>query len=98
MASVILTRCSHLGTCKDDSIGSFNVLEDHIPDLRFNVGGLVSHGHFGDARQIDEREVEHVGRVDLVYGMGMYEQGRKEDRYGNAGGRGGRATLRLMGM
>jgi hypothetical protein len=54
-------------TGKDDGVGSFDVLEDHGPDLYFDVGGLVSHRHFRDARQIDQREIEHVRRVDLGF-------------------------------
>lgn len=37
-------------------------LHDHVPDLLLDVGRLVAHGHLGDPRQVDERQVQHCSR------------------------------------
>lgn len=34
-------------------------LHDHVPDLLLDVCGLVPHRHLGDARQVNESQVEH---------------------------------------
>ncbi len=49
---------------EDDRVGVLDVLEHHRPQLHLDVGRLVAHRHLRHAGEIDEREVEHVRRVD----------------------------------
>lgn len=45
-------------------------LHDHVSDLLLDVCGLVAHRNLGDARQVDESQVEHCnsGRGGRVRG------------------------------
>lgn len=44
---------------KDEAALTADELHDHVSDLLLDVWRLVSHGHLGDPRQIDQRQVQH---------------------------------------
>jgi len=43
----------------DDGGRRRNVLKTQVCNFLFDIKGLVSSGHFGDAWKVDEREVDH---------------------------------------
>jgi hypothetical protein len=68
------------GDGEDDTVGLRDVLGDEVARLLLDVGGLVANGnlqplapscakllgtHLGQAGQVDQRQAEHVRRVDL---------------------------------
>lgn len=53
------------GDGQDDAVGVLDVLEAEVADLQLDVLGLVADGHLRDARQVDQREREHLRRVHL---------------------------------
>mmetsp|Transcript_160689 Transcript_160689/g.390342 ORF Transcript_160689/g.390342 Transcript_160689/m.390342 type:complete len:229 (-) Transcript_160689:13-699(-) len=50
---------------KDHRRGVRDVLAAHRTNLCLDICGLISHRHLGDARQVNHRQVQHMGRVDL---------------------------------
>lgn len=46
-------------------VGLGDIVEDEVADLSLNVGRLVSDGDFGQAGQVDQSQVENVGREDF---------------------------------
>ena len=47
------------GDGQDEAALSGNELHDHFSDLLLDVHRLVAHRHFSDARQVDERQIQH---------------------------------------
>lgn len=47
------------GDGQDEAALLGNELHQHVPDLMLNVVGLVSNGHFGHPRKIDQGQVQH---------------------------------------
>lgn len=47
------------GDGEDEAALPADELQDHVLDLVLDVWGLVPHGHLGDARQVDEGQVQH---------------------------------------
>jgi len=62
-------RVCQVGVCgrdgEDDCVLLLDVGHAHVADLLLNVLGLVADGHLGHAGQVDQGQVEHVGREDL---------------------------------
>ena len=48
---------------EDDALGLAHKAENHLLDLRGDVGRLVADGHLRRSGKIDQGEVEHVGLV-----------------------------------
>lgn len=49
------------GDSQDEAALPANELQDHVLDLVLDVRGLVPHRHLGDAREVDESQVQHCG-------------------------------------
>lgn len=56
------------GDGQDEAALSRNELHDHVSDLMLDVRRLIAHRHFSDARQVDERQIQHCtqGRGQMV--------------------------------
>lgn len=50
-----------VGGCnsQDEAALPADELHYHVPDLLLDVDRLVSHGHLGDTRQVDQSQVQH---------------------------------------
>ncbi len=51
-------------------------LHDHVADLGLNVHGLVAHRDLGQARKINQRDVQHCSRLE----EGNFGEGRRKKR------------------
>jgi hypothetical protein len=56
-----------------------DVLENHVPDLPLDIARLVADGHPCQAGQIDQGEVEDVGRIDAQVDRGGRDAGVAAD-------------------
>ncbi len=51
--------------CQNDTVGLTDILKDHVLDLVLNITRLVTHWHLGDARQVNNGQVQHVWRINF---------------------------------
>ena len=68
---------------KNDAVGLCNVLGDQVTRLLLNIRRLVTDWHLGKTWQVDQRQAQHVRRVDLeVYRLSVDALVRASDSVG----------------